>query len=101
MMLEEDIPVDSSIVDSSFGRPLKVESFNKMDPNEVLTLFLKLKESPNLCETTLIPPVLPKAGSFYLYYLGTDCSAYESKKKKLRCNFILIGVIIIIILLLI
>ena len=28
----------------------------------------------------LLPPVLPKAGSFYVYYLGTDSTAWDKKE---------------------
>ena len=31
----------------------------------------------------LLPPVVPKAGSLYVYYLGTDSLTWEEEKKQL------------------
>ena len=80
--MEED-----SILTDTFANPFKVDLLNNLSQDEVLSAFKKIrKKISNISETgpALLPPVLPKAGSLYVYYLGTDSSTWEKKKKQLR-----------------
>ena len=78
--------MEDSILTDTFANPFKVDLLNNLSQDEVLSAFKKIrKKISNISETgpALLPPV-PKAGSLYFYYLETDSSTWEKKKKQLR-----------------
>lgn len=81
---EANVDIGDSTVteDSAFdSNPVRIDAFERVDNDCILSLF---KKTVPVETTSPNPPVLPKEGHLYVYYLGQNSQFWERKKTMLR-----------------